>query len=171
MSIKEPNLRVRINQIDHTVEPAGPLDNTALSKVPVIRIYGETSVGKKACLHVHQVYPYFFVEYLGQMGPNDGEPVVSLNAVVTYDAVSERVYRETKPFVEPRDCIVIETESALNQLSVRARCSPSQGRALLWLSRVLLAIPQDSYRRPGFRQPSCNIDAFWYSHEDAIPSV
>lgn len=171
MSIKEPNLRVRINQIDWTVEPAGPLDNTALSKVPVIRIYGESSVGKKACLHVHQVYPYFFVEYLGQMDPNDGESVASLNAVVTHDAISERIHRETKPFVEPRDFTVIETKSAFNPLSVCARCSPSQGCALLWLSRVLLAISQGSYRRPGFRQPGCNINALWYSHENAIPSV
>lgn len=67
-----PNLRVRINQIDYTVEPPGPLDNTTLPKVPVLRIYGESSVGKKTCLHVHQVYPYFFIEYAGKMDPNSG---------------------------------------------------------------------------------------------------
>ncbi|KIP11956.1 hypothetical protein PHLGIDRAFT_510248 [Phlebiopsis gigantea 11061_1 CR5-6] len=70
MTIDEPNLRVRINQIDYTVEPAGPLDNTTLPKVPIIRIYGESSIGKKTCLHVHQVYPYFFVEYPGNMSPD-----------------------------------------------------------------------------------------------------
>ena len=68
-----PNLRVCINQIDYTVEPPGPLDNTTLPKVPVLRIYGESSVGKKTCLHVHQVYPYFFIEYAGKMDPNHGE--------------------------------------------------------------------------------------------------
>lgn len=72
MNDQEPNLRIRVNQIDYIVEPAGPLDNTALPRVPVLRIYGESSAGKKACLHVHQVYPYFFVEYDGQMNPDNG---------------------------------------------------------------------------------------------------
>lgn len=80
MNVKEPNLRVRINQIDYTVEPAGPLDKTTLPRVPIIRIYGESSVGKKACLHVHQVYPYFFVEYFGQMSPDDGTSIQSSNS-------------------------------------------------------------------------------------------
>ncbi|GJE86113.1 DNA polymerase zeta catalytic subunit [Phanerochaete sordida] len=71
MNDQEPNLRIRVNQIDYIVEPAGPLDNTALPRVPVLRIYGESSAGKKACLHVHQVYPYFFVEYDGQVNPDN----------------------------------------------------------------------------------------------------
>ncbi|EKM61040.1 uncharacterized protein PHACADRAFT_204189 [Phanerochaete carnosa HHB-10118-sp] len=71
MDDQEPNLRIRVNQIDYIVEPAGPLDNGALPRVPIIRIYGESSVGKKACLHVHQVYPYFFVEYDGQVKPGN----------------------------------------------------------------------------------------------------
>lgn len=73
MTSHEPTLRVRINQIDYTVEQAGPLDNSPLPKVPIIRIFGESSVGKKACVHIHQVYPYFFVEYPGKINPNDGE--------------------------------------------------------------------------------------------------
>lgn len=81
MTADEPNLRVRINQIDYTVEPAGLLDNTVLPKVPVIRIYGESSAGEKACVHVHQVYPYFFVEYLGKMSPADGECLARLGRV------------------------------------------------------------------------------------------
>ncbi|KAI0639404.1 hypothetical protein C8Q77DRAFT_1204904 [Trametes polyzona] len=64
-----PSLRVRINQIDYTVAPPGPLDNSTLHRVPIIRIYGDSSVGLKACVHIHQVYPYFFVEYLGKMHP------------------------------------------------------------------------------------------------------
>ncbi|KAI0365248.1 hypothetical protein BV20DRAFT_1039013 [Pilatotrama ljubarskyi] len=65
-----PPLRVRINQIDYTVAPPGPLDNSSLHRVPVIRIYGDSSLGLKTCVHVHQVYPYFFVEYLEKMHPD-----------------------------------------------------------------------------------------------------
>ncbi|KAJ7181668.1 hypothetical protein C8R43DRAFT_869366 [Mycena crocata] len=62
-----PVLQVQINQIDHCLAPPGPLDNSDLPAVPVIRIYGSSSTGKKCCVHVHQVYPYFFVEYSGKM--------------------------------------------------------------------------------------------------------
>ncbi|GLB36160.1 putative DNA polymerase type-B family protein [Lyophyllum shimeji] len=66
-SSKQASLRVQITQIDHTLIQPGPLDNSSLPRVPVIRIYGTSSAGKKACLHVHQVYPYFFVEYSGKL--------------------------------------------------------------------------------------------------------
>ncbi|KAJ4486146.1 hypothetical protein J3R30DRAFT_3444599 [Lentinula aciculospora] len=59
------HLRVQINQLDYTLSPPGPLDNSTLPMVPVIRIYGPTENGQKTCVHVHQVYPYFFVEYPG----------------------------------------------------------------------------------------------------------
>ncbi|KZT02722.1 uncharacterized protein LAESUDRAFT_399797 [Laetiporus sulphureus 93-53] len=71
------SLCVRVNQIDHTLAQAGPLDNTTLPRVPIIRIYGEASNGQKACIHVHQVYPYFFVEYPGKMNPNDVNHYIS----------------------------------------------------------------------------------------------
>ncbi|KAI0651854.1 hypothetical protein C8Q79DRAFT_935176 [Trametes meyenii] len=69
-SSQPPTLRVRINQIDYTVTPPGPLDNSSLYRVPVIRIYGDSSAGLKTCVHIHQVYPYFFVEYLEKMHPD-----------------------------------------------------------------------------------------------------
>ncbi|KAJ7706169.1 hypothetical protein B0H17DRAFT_1035991 [Mycena rosella] len=62
-----PILQVQINQIDHYFSPPGHLDNSDLPSVPVIRIYGSSSTGKKCCVHVHQVYPYFFVEYIGKL--------------------------------------------------------------------------------------------------------
>lgn len=73
MESQEPTLRVRINQIDYTLNQAGALDNTSLPRAPVIRIYGDSSIGRKTCLHVHQVYPYFFVEYGGKLKPDSGE--------------------------------------------------------------------------------------------------
>ncbi|KAH9835559.1 uncharacterized protein C8Q71DRAFT_709525 [Rhodofomes roseus] len=70
MSSPLSTLRVRVNQIDHILAAPGPLDNSTLPRVPIIRIYGESSTGKKACVHVHQAYPYFFVEYPGKMNPD-----------------------------------------------------------------------------------------------------
>lgn len=69
---KPAKLRVSLNQIDHTIAPPGPLDNCNLPAVPVLRIYGNSSSGQKTCLHVHQVYPYFFVDYAGSLKPKDG---------------------------------------------------------------------------------------------------
>ncbi|KAF6766026.1 hypothetical protein DFP72DRAFT_4246 [Ephemerocybe angulata] len=63
--------RVSLNQIDYTVSPPGPLDNSDLPAIPVIRIYGNSSTGQKTCLHVHQVYPYFYVDYAGSLKPQD----------------------------------------------------------------------------------------------------
>jgi hypothetical protein len=69
----ESSLRVQINHIDYSVELSGPLDKSNLPRVPVIRVYGVSSTGIKTCIHVHQTYPYFFVEYIGTLTPGDGE--------------------------------------------------------------------------------------------------
>ncbi|KAF8640582.1 hypothetical protein AX17_000244 [Amanita inopinata Kibby_2008] len=66
---EEPQLRVQINQIDYVLEPPGELDDAQLHRVPVIRIFGCSSLGQTACVHVHQVYPYFYVEYLDELNP------------------------------------------------------------------------------------------------------
>ena len=66
-------LRVRINQIDYSLIPPGNLDKSNLPRVPVIRIFGSSSTGQKACVHVHQVYPYLFVDYSGPLTPRHGK--------------------------------------------------------------------------------------------------
>ena len=73
MSQRTPALEVQLTQIDYSLNAPDVLDNTTLPKVPVLRVYGSSSLGQKCCLHIHQVYPYFFVEYTRKMSPGSGK--------------------------------------------------------------------------------------------------
>jgi DNA polymerase zeta len=74
-----PEIRVRINVIDHVMTEPGPLDDPGNAqgiparRVPVLRIFGDSSLGQKACVHIHQVWPYFYVEYPGPLNPDSGD--------------------------------------------------------------------------------------------------
>ncbi|KAI8374784.1 hypothetical protein BD560DRAFT_393226 [Blakeslea trispora] len=63
-------ISIRIAHLDHYMAKPGPLDRSfspfckrRLNKVPVIRIFGSTRAGQKVCLHVHQVYSYFYISF------------------------------------------------------------------------------------------------------------
>ncbi|CAG9858268.1 unnamed protein product [Phyllotreta striolata] len=43
---------------------------TAITQVPVIRLFGSNPVGEKVCLHVHGVFPYFYIPFDGSQDPN-----------------------------------------------------------------------------------------------------
>ncbi|KAF8846392.1 hypothetical protein BDN67DRAFT_940224 [Paxillus ammoniavirescens] len=90
---EQPSLSVHINQIDHTLAPPGPLDNTSLHRVPIIRIYGASSTGEKTCVHVHQVYPYFFVEYPGRMTPDHVSRYIAKLSVSLNHAIALSIKR------------------------------------------------------------------------------
>ncbi|KAI0118168.1 DNA polymerase family B [Nemania sp. FL0031] len=74
--------RVRLNCIDHyqatptRYDP--PLRNDVRPsqlrkepKIPVIRVFGSTETGQKVCAHIHGAFPYLFIEYDGNLNPDD----------------------------------------------------------------------------------------------------
>lgn len=76
--------RVRLNCIDHyqanptRYDPQLRNDVRASQvakgpKVPVVRIFGSTETGQKVCAHVHGAFPYLYVEYDGDLAPDEGE--------------------------------------------------------------------------------------------------
>ena len=97
MASKSPVLRVRVNHIDHILVEPGPLDNSNQHLVPVIRVYGISSIGKKTCVHIHQVYPYFYIEYTGKVDPESGMlfpsiPVSMLRTQTPFPACSGKLH-------------------------------------------------------------------------------
>ncbi|KAJ1028431.1 hypothetical protein NDA16_001598 [Ustilago loliicola] len=76
----DPFFRVRLINIDHILTLPGPLDRTqcafnaegqTLRKVPILRIFGATPAGQRVCLHIHNVYPYCYIQYKGSLDPDD----------------------------------------------------------------------------------------------------
>ncbi|KAG5984745.1 hypothetical protein E4U55_003389 [Claviceps digitariae] len=74
--------RLRLNCIDHyqasptRYDPQLRNDVRASQvgkgpKVPVIRIFGSTETGQKVCAHVHGAFPYLYVEYEGELAPDE----------------------------------------------------------------------------------------------------
>lgn len=86
----EPFFRVRLINIDHVLSKPGALDRTEcafntsgapLKKVPILRVFGATPAGQRVCLHIHQAFPYCYVEYKGSLAPDAGEHVLHLNEI------------------------------------------------------------------------------------------
>ncbi|EJD47779.1 hypothetical protein AURDEDRAFT_144423 [Auricularia subglabra TFB-10046 SS5] len=69
MATQPSSVRVRIVDIDCCMAAPGFLDNKEVRKVPIIRVFGTTDGGVPACVHLHQLYPYFFVSYPGDTDP------------------------------------------------------------------------------------------------------
>ncbi|XP_063681020.1 DNA polymerase zeta catalytic subunit-like isoform X2 [Bolinopsis microptera] len=51
-------LTAPIPQLDHVT---CPLSGLPIRRVPVLRVYGATQIGQKACIHIHRVYPYLCI--------------------------------------------------------------------------------------------------------------
>ena len=73
--------RVRLNCVDHyqgAVTDFDPpvarkysKDGKDNPKVPIIRVFGSTPTGQKVCVHVHGMFPYLYVQYMGGLHQED----------------------------------------------------------------------------------------------------
>ncbi|KAK2592648.1 DNA polymerase zeta [Conoideocrella luteorostrata] len=74
--------RVRLNCIDHYQSSSTRYDPQLRNdvrasqggkgpKVPVVRIFGSTETGQKVCAHIHGAFPYLYVEYDGDLAPDE----------------------------------------------------------------------------------------------------
>ncbi|KAJ3235350.1 DNA polymerase zeta [Chytriomyces hyalinus] len=57
-------MRVPIDGLDLTVAPFSH-PPSKVDRVPVLRVFGATREGQRACVHIHQVLPYLYVPYVG----------------------------------------------------------------------------------------------------------
>ena len=162
---KEPQLRVQINQIDYTLEPSGELDSAeSHSRVPVIRIYGASSFGETACVHVHQVYPYFFVEYLDELVHDHGMELPDHLITCLKCQNSRALRRNISTIIEPCPCAILKTESRLASFAVYSIHHTREGCTFLWISCEILTFPENLPCGPRGCQSCCCYHAVWNCH-------
>lgn len=81
--VDDPYIRVRLSHLDWVdVQPddtsdlalrTSPLvEQSRLHKVPEIRVFGATERGQRILLHVHGTMPYFYIQYDGDLNPDNG---------------------------------------------------------------------------------------------------
>lgn len=66
---------IRIVSVDHYMSKPDPQFDTCYSEfrgaevkqVPVIRLFGSNAEGTHSCVHIHGVFPYFYVPYDGSV--------------------------------------------------------------------------------------------------------
>ncbi|KAI9795494.1 MAG: DNA polymerase zeta [Piccolia ochrophora] len=74
--------RLRLNCIDHyqaapsrfdpqLFRPSASSQAKDAPKVPVIRVFGATPTGQKVCAHIHGALPYLYIEYDGNLAPDE----------------------------------------------------------------------------------------------------
>jgi DNA polymerase zeta len=75
--------RVRLNCVDHyqstpsEFDPQLPYSDGSSKQakrpdVPVIRVFGATETGQRVCAHIHGAFPYLYIEYDGNLDPDEG---------------------------------------------------------------------------------------------------
>jgi len=70
---KEMNFSLSINCIDWYESASSVYDpKVGSNTVPIIRIFGKSRSGEQVLGHVHGAFPYLFVEYEGNLSPDEG---------------------------------------------------------------------------------------------------
>ncbi|KAK9434378.1 hypothetical protein V1505DRAFT_359959 [Lipomyces doorenjongii] len=75
--LRQPVFRFQLNCIDYyqgvpssydrNISPLGDNEEFEFSKVPIIRVFGNSDSGQKVCAHIHGIFPYLFIEYSGSL--------------------------------------------------------------------------------------------------------
>lgn len=75
-SIDASFIKVQLNNVDSYQIFPGKLDidsyqnlrgEFTLPQVPIVRVFGTTDKGVNATVHIHGIFPYFYIEYKGDM--------------------------------------------------------------------------------------------------------
>jgi DNA polymerase zeta len=77
------HFKIRLNCIDHyqatptDFDPPLPTcsatwESHLAPTVPVIRVFGATENGQKACAHIHGAFPYLYIDYDGILTDDEG---------------------------------------------------------------------------------------------------
>lgn len=81
--------------------------------VPIIRIFGSTASGQKCCLHVHNVYPHFYIK----LSDDFIEKHKDLKSwLIAFEECCELKLRDAK--THPDKCIVICSNIILIDINV-----------------------------------------------------
>ena len=83
-----PLFTLKIVAVDHLMAPAisgldacfSPFSGTTSSdiQVPIVRIFGSLTSGQSCCLHLHRLFPYFYVPYPPSLPTDASEAAMKL---------------------------------------------------------------------------------------------
>lgn len=90
MGAAAPGHRLVLSAAEYSLLPPGPYDTFRsalcpggrLPRVPVLHAFGVDEHGARCCYHVHNVFPYLYIEYTELLEPQHGRSVHSCSAAV-----------------------------------------------------------------------------------------
>lgn len=96
--------RVYLTYTDYVLAPPGRFDRAEsafaahkrLPLVPVLRVFGATPSGQRCCVHVHNVFPYCYVEYRGALVPEAVLPYIQKLGHALNRALAHALHQPTR---------------------------------------------------------------------------